>query len=90
MALFVVAYDLNKGDTDDYKNLIDTLEALDSVHTQKSVWYVSREGTAKSLLNHLKPHVHEKDWLMVVEFTKEPEWTRAMTGTKAWLDRFFP
>jgi CRISPR/Cas system-associated endoribonuclease Cas2 len=87
MALFVVCYDLIK--TTDYSNLIDALENMDSVHTQESVWYVSRLGSARNLLDTLKPHIHEDDRLMVVEFRKRPVWTKAQTGTKKWVDDHF-
>jgi hypothetical protein len=90
MALFVVAYDLKKTESEGYNNLIDALKMLDSVHTQKSVWYVDRFGTAPSLYNHLKAHIHDEDALMVVEFDKKPAWRKGMPGTKVWIDSRFP
>lgn len=67
MTLFVVGYDLCH--SKDYDAIIGALEKLDSCHTQESVWYVSRSGSAKDLRDHLKVHIHEKDMLMVVEFS---------------------
>ena len=87
MTLFVVAYDLSHSSS--YDDLIDSLKALDSCHTQESVWYVSRSGTARDLRQHLEEHVHEKDKLMVVTFTQRPSYNRAMVGTNDWLDDHF-
>lgn len=57
MPVFVVAYGLKakKGETRDYKPLEDALGKLDSVHTLKTVWYVSRKGSATDLHKLLKP-----------------------------------
>jgi hypothetical protein len=91
VALFVVGYDLKtkKDEKRDYKPIEDALEELDSCHTQESVWYVERDGTAAQLRDHLKTVIEERDWLMVVKFTAKPSWTKAKSGTKAWLDKRF-
>ncbi|WP_297842533.1 hypothetical protein [Pseudomonas sp.] len=91
MALFVVGYDLKteKGQKRDYGPIEEALEALDSCHTQASVWYVDRDGTADDLFAHLKPSLEGIDPLMVVEFDKKPSWRLGKPGTKAWLDAKF-
>jgi hypothetical protein len=91
MPLFVVGYDLKaeKGEKRDYGPIEEALGELDSCHTQDSVWYVDRAGTAQQLLDHLKATFEKRDLLMVVEFSKEPAWTKAKGGTKAWLDARF-
>lgn len=90
MGFFVVSYDLKDTDSEGYNNLIDALKKLNSVHTQKSVWYVDRSGTPRDLHRHLKTHIHDNDSLMVVPFDKKPSWQKGMPGTKAWIEARFP
>lgn len=92
MPYFVVGYDLKteRGESRDYGPIEEALEALDSCHTQKSVWYVEREGTAQQLYAHLKPKIEGRDRLMVVEFSKKPAWQLGLPGTKNWIEARFP
>jgi hypothetical protein len=89
MAFYVVSYDLVKKSEADYQDLWDELDALDSVKTQNSVYYVSSSKTQQELLDLLKRHIHENDRMMVVTFTRRPNYTVALKGTNAWLDRHF-
>ncbi|MGV8996618.1 MAG: hypothetical protein ACOH12_06690 [Parvibaculaceae bacterium] len=90
MAKFVVAYDLDKGDQSDYTDLTTEIDSYDSVRTQKSVWLVACDKTRKELFDALKAHIHENDFLMVIEFSSKPSGTKGLTGTKAWIDGNFP
>ncbi|MFN3676552.1 MAG: hypothetical protein ACK4TC_11265 [Sphingomonas pseudosanguinis] len=89
MGYFVVAYDLKcrDGERRDYGPLIDALTEMDSCHTQKTVWYVSRDCSTIELRDDLKQYVEERDLLMVVRFTVRPRWTKGMEGTSDWLKR---
>jgi len=89
MALYVVSYDLVKKSESEYQDLWDELDALDSVKTQDSVYYVSSSKTQQELLDLLKQHIHENDRMMVVTLTRRPSHTKALKGTNAWLDRHF-
>ncbi|MGO9944421.1 MAG: hypothetical protein ACLPIC_16885 [Rhodoblastus sp.] len=90
MSLYVFSYDLRKKDEFDYQKLWDALEKIDSVKYQESAYFVSSGLTAKDLLNKLKSFAHENDFLMIVPFSAEPEWTKSLRGTNAWMTRFFP
>jgi hypothetical protein len=89
MALYVVSYDLVKKSESEYQDLWDELDALDSVKTQDSVYYVSSSKTQRELLELLEQHIHENDRMMVVTFTRRPSHTKALKGTNAWLDEHF-
>ena len=89
MAFYVVSYDLKEKTSHDYKNLWDALDGMDSVKTQKSVYYVSSTHTQSGLRDVIKQHMHNDDNLFVAEFTKRPNYANALAGTNAWLDRHF-
>lgn len=90
MAFYVVTYDLKKKEESEYQSLWDELDSMDSVKTQKSVYFVSSARTQKQMLEVLKSHIHEDDFLLVVTFTQKPSYTKALKGTNAWIKRHFP
>lgn len=90
MAYFVVSYDLKQKEWPDYTKLIEKLEKMNSIKYQKSAWLVDQNKTAKHILDILTPYIHQDDLFMVIEFSKEPEWTRALQGTKVWIAARFP
>ena len=87
MALFSVTYDLIK--EKDYDRLINRLKELDTVKVQLSQWFLSAENTATEIKDHLAQYVDDDDKLMVVEFSKRPQFTKAIKGTNDWLSKFF-
>src|SRR5690348_7673117 len=89
MALYVVSYDLVNKSESEYQDLWDELDAQDSVKTQDSVYYVSSSRTQDELLDLLLQHVHENDRMMVVTFTRKPRYTKALKGTRDWLEKHF-
>ncbi|HDS1132080.1 TPA: CRISPR-associated endonuclease Cas2 [Stenotrophomonas maltophilia] len=89
MAKFLVAYDLRDGQ--DYARIINELDRLGAVRTQKSTYLVSvTTDVATGFLQHLRGFVDEDDLLMVVKLHERPRYTRAMRGTNDWVDRNFP
>lgn len=87
MAMFAVSYDLIAGK--DYKRLTDRLAELDSVKVQLSYWLLAANNTAKEVKDHLAQYVDGDDRLMVIEFTKRPQYTNAIKGTAAWIENHF-
>ena len=87
MALFSVTYDLIKDK--DYDSLIDRLKELDTVKVQLSQWFLSADNTATEIKDHLAQYVDDDDKLMVIEFSKRPQFTKAIEGTNDWLSKFF-
>lgn len=88
MAKYLVTYDLVDGR--DYDRIINELDRLGAVRTQKSVYLVSRStDSAAGFLQYLKAYVDEDDRLMVVKMTEEPEWTKGFKGTSAWIAKNF-
>lgn len=90
MTAYIVAYDLVEGAQEsDYEKLIEALEKLKAVRTQKSTWLVAVPNTAAQLLNHLLKFMHrEKDRLIVIEIKKDAGWAGHwnMKGTTAWME----
>ncbi|MGO4908872.1 hypothetical protein ACEN2J_11145 [Pseudorhodobacter sp. W20_MBD10_FR17] len=87
MALFTVTYDLIKDK--DYDALISALDDLDTVKVQLSQWLLSANNTATEIKDHLAQHVDDDDKLMVIEFSKRPQFTKAIKGTNDWLNKHF-
>jgi len=90
MAFYVVTYDLKKKAESEYQDLWDELDSMDSVKTQKSVYLVSSARTQEEMLEAMRPHIHEDDFLMVATFGRKPRYTKALKGTNAWIKRHFP
>lgn len=87
MALFSVTYDLIKDK--DYDALIGRLEELDTVKVQFSQWFLAANNTASEIKDHLAHYVDDDDKLMIVEFSKRPQFTKAIKGTNDWLNKHF-
>ncbi|MFQ1700871.1 hypothetical protein ACJ5NV_09770 [Loktanella agnita] len=87
MAIFSVTYDLIKNK--DYAALIGALEDLDTVKVQLSQWLLSADNTTMEVKDHLAQYVDDDDKLMVIEFSKRPQFTKAIKGTKDWLNKHF-
>lgn len=64
MAVFIVTYDLDQPGQN-YDCVIGKLEALDHCHAQRSVWFVSANGTTTDLRNHLSGCLDSNDRLFV-------------------------
>lgn len=87
MPLFSVTYDLIK--EKNYSALIDKLNELDSVKVQLSQWLISINNTASEVKEYLGYYVDEDDKLMVIEFSKRPQFTKSLKGTNDWLNNHF-
>jgi len=66
MALFYIAYDLDKPGQD-YQNLWDELDSLGAKRVQDSVWALRSDTSAKELRDVLKKHIDSDDRLLVVQ-----------------------
>ena len=64
MAVFIVAYDLNKVGQN-YACITGKLKALPHCHVQGSVWFVDYSGTAVQVRDHLRQCLDENDRLFV-------------------------
>ena len=76
MALFYVAYDLDKPGQN-YPNLWDELDSLSAQRIQDSVWGLKYDGTHKELRDTLKQHIDKNDRLLVIE-SRSSAWSNPM------------
>jgi len=86
MPFYVVSYDLRKKDEFDYETLWDDLADRDAVKVQESVYLLKSDLSRKDVKEHFASLMHEDDYLLVVEFEKRPSWTKALKGTRLWVD----
>jgi hypothetical protein len=58
MAAFLIHYDLNKGDREDYKTLYDALLMSKAVRATESTWLLSTSWDAVQVFNWLQQFIH--------------------------------
>jgi hypothetical protein len=90
MPLYIINYNLIREAEFDYSEFYDKLQSLDAVKYQDSAYFLSALSDLTTVSTTLAALIHDDDLLMVVEFTKEPDWTSALSGTRVWLSRHFP
>ncbi|QSR18990.1 hypothetical protein [Novosphingobium sp. KA1] len=88
MASYIVAYDLvNKKDEQDYQELWDELEKLESIRVQLSLWFVSTHLSAQDLHDQLKSHMHSDDRLLISEIIADGlAGSEVFHGANDWLE----
>lgn len=64
MAVFIVAYDLDKPGQN-YTCITSKLESMNYCHAQGSVWFVEYNGSASALRDHLSSCLDQGDHLFV-------------------------
>jgi hypothetical protein len=70
MPLYLVSYDLlNKATFGDYENLIAALKTLGAQRVLYSQWVLRNAATSEQIRDHLTPHMHAADRLLVCEMT---------------------
>ncbi len=84
MAVFVVAYDLNKP-RQNYEALLAELRRIDSFHAQKSLWFVDVPQTRFQLRNALATYLDSNDTLWVHRIFAGQWASWEMPGAAAWL-----
>ena len=87
MAHFLVTYDLNA--QKDYQRLINELERLKGHRPALSAWFIDLNNTATEVRDHFSNFVDDDDFLIIVEFSKKPAFTKARAGTNAWISERF-
>jgi CRISPR-associated endonuclease Cas2 len=86
LAKFLLTYDLiAEKDGYDYEPLWAELKRLGGVKTQYSVYLIELNNSQQQVVDHFKTFMDGDDYLMVVELTKKPNFTKAMNGTNAWI-----
>ena len=84
MAVYKVAYDLNNPGKN-YTPLLNYLKGSDSLHAQKSMWYVSTSLSAYDLATALSRLVDANDTISVSQMFKGGWCLHNMAGAVAWL-----
>lgn len=84
MALLVIGYDLIKHK--DYPKLWEEMDRLGAHKVIRDFYLVSLNNTASQVRDHLKQFVDDDDRVFVVEFSKKPQFTKALVGTNDWIN----
>lgn len=88
MALFVVSYDLVK--RKDYQTLWDEFTRLGGQKVLDSMYLIELDNTSQEVVKHFSQYVDDDDRLMAIEFSEKPRFTKALVGTRAWINKHFP
>jgi hypothetical protein len=67
MALYLISYDVNEKNREEYQELWDYLDSLKSRKLLYSEYAVPFTGTALELANKITPHLKQADRLLVCE-----------------------
>jgi|JI10StandDraft_1071094.scaffolds.fasta_scaffold02727_12 hypothetical protein len=84
MPVHKVAYDLNSPGKN-YTPLLDYLKRCDSLHAQKSMWYVNTSLSAYDLATALSALVDRNDTISVSQMFKGGWCLHNMAGAVTWL-----
>ncbi|HET9636351.1 MAG TPA: hypothetical protein VFP26_10520 [Gemmatimonadaceae bacterium] len=71
MPLYLVSYDLTKEKEFDYENLWDYLRKENAVRVLFSEWLMASDASASDLVDEIREHMHDQDYLWVLEVTKD-------------------
>jgi len=85
MKSYLIGYDLNRPETN-CPELIDALQEFSPRwHHLDSTWIVKSDWSARQVRDHLKPHLHSTEELLVVELTGEGAWAGFNDEAVNWL-----
>jgi len=88
MAVYAVSYDLHKKGEFDYENLIKALKGFQNwCHHLESDWVVVSNQSAAQVRDHLLPHIHKDDHLVVFCLSGEGAWRGLSKEISDWLKK---
>lgn len=86
MTLFMISHDV-RSINHDYTQLYAALNRLGAAHLQNSMWLADLTGTAASIRDSFRVHMHPDDTVAVIQLAYIPDWATANVrpGGEAWL-----
>lgn len=86
MAYLMVSYDLHREDEVDYQQLYDALRSYpDWCWPLESVWIIETEQTPRQVIAYLRPFVHDRDSLLVMDVGPRASWRNLKKDAADWL-----
>lgn len=89
MPIFIVSYDISEENRDEYEELWDQLDDLESQKVQKSVYLVAAKASQYALYERIKNQLGSGDKLLVAEITKLPSVSEKKININNWLRKWF-
>jgi len=87
MALYLISYDINDKDKDEYESLWAALRQLGAVKVLYSEWMlVGNTGQAKLIADQILAHLRTADRLLVQEVTTDAAWHNLMISDDAFRE----
>lgn len=87
--LYLVSYDLTGEPEKEYEALFAFLKELGAVRVLYSEWLLATDSSGMELLGAVKQHVKDKDYVWVLEVTKNSAWHRVRGGDSGPAKRLF-
>ena len=79
MSLYLISYDINDKNRDEYPELWAELDRIDAVKILYSEWIVIESvGQAASIYERLSPMIKQTDRLLVQELLRDCSWDRLL------------
>lgn len=76
MSILSVSYDLYRGQV--YDELIAAIKKFSWCHVTESSWYVVADLTPEEMYQHLKPHLHDRDKIIISPIVKGSWWSHGL------------
>ena len=73
MALYVLTYDVRMKNHD-YTRLYEVLRSWGAAHQQDSVWLADLNGSAATIRDTMKSHMHPDDTACAIQVSSIPDW----------------
>lgn len=92
MTLYVLTYD-QRATHHDYSNLYQLLNSWRAAHLQNSVWLADMNGTAATVRDAMKTHMHPDDTISVIQMPSSgTNWATIHCRPEGtgWLQSRFP
>jgi hypothetical protein len=88
--VYSVSYDLRTKGQPDYQGLIEELQGSPGWwHHLESTWLVATEETPDALWARLEPHVHQRDYVLIIEVRNYSQgWLPRQAWD--WINSFVP
>jgi hypothetical protein len=88
MPAFLITYDIHKGDSEQYRDLIDAIKAYRTwARVTESSWIVVTEDDASAIRDNLSQHMDDEDRLFVLKSGVAAAWKNVRCKS-SWLKKW--
>lgn len=79
MSILSISYDLYKEAGRGYEELIEAIKGFAWCHVTESTWFVETTLSPKEMYEHLDPHLHAKDKVIITPVPPGSWWSQGLS-----------